>query len=74
LVYPYGGRPVRGAAELLAQAGYRIQCDIDIVARTQQQIGYVVISRRHIDGLAFDVPSRLAPFFDVRSVRDPART
>jgi hypothetical protein len=74
LVYPYGGRPVRGAAELLAQAGYRIQCDIDIVARTQEQGGYVVISRRHIDGLAFDVPSRLAPFFDVRSVREPART
>jgi hypothetical protein len=74
LVYPYGGRPVPGAAELLAQAGFQIQCDIDILARTDKHNGYLVISRRHVDGLAFDVPSRLAPFFDVQAVRDPART
>jgi hypothetical protein len=74
LVYPYGGRPVAGAAELLAAAGFRLQCDIDIVARTERRGAYTLMSRRHVDGLAFDVPKRLAPFFDVRTVRDPART
>jgi hypothetical protein len=74
LVYPYGGRPAPGAAALLAEAGYRIQCDIDVLPRDEQRAGYVLMSRRHIDGLAFAVPKRLAPFFDVQAVRDPART
>jgi hypothetical protein len=74
LVYPYGGRPVPGAADLLAEQGFDIQCDIDIVPRTEHRPGYTLMSRRHIDGLAFDVPARLAPFFDVRTVRDPVRT
>jgi hypothetical protein len=74
LVYPYGGRPVAGAADLLARSGFTIQCDIDILPRTEHHPAYTLMSRRHIDGLAFDVPKRLAPFFDVRNVRDPTRT
>jgi hypothetical protein len=74
LVYPYGGRPVAGAADLLAKNGFTIQCDIDIQPRDEHRPAYTLMSRRHIDGLAFDVPKRLAPFFDVRTVRDPART
>ncbi|MCU1591460.1 MAG: glycoside hydrolase/deacetylase [Frankiales bacterium] len=72
LVYPYGGRPVAGAAALLASAGFHLQLDIDIVPRTERRQGYTLMSRRHVDGLAFDVPARLAPFFDVQAVRDPA--
>lgn len=73
LIYPYGGRPVAAAADLLARQGFTIQCDIDILPRTEHRPAYTLMSRRHIDGLAFDVPKRLAPFFDVRRVRDPRR-
>ena len=35
--------------------------------------GAILMSRRHIDGYAFEAPSRQAPFFDVATVRDPLR-
>jgi len=73
LVYPYGARPAPAMMQRLAGEGFPIQLDIDVVAR-QEQIGAVTLmSRRHVDGLAFDVPERQRPFYDVATVRDPRR-
>lgn len=73
LVYPFGARPSQAVARQLRDAGFGIQEDIDIVARRVVRDGVVVMSRRHVDGLAFAAPERQAPFFDVAVVRDPAR-
>jgi Polysaccharide deacetylase len=73
LTYPFGARPDGVAVRRLVQAGYRIQCDIDIVARTTNMNGAIVMSRRHVDGFAFDVPHQQTGFYDVAAVRDPAR-
>lgn len=73
LVYPFGARPDDAGVRQLADAGYRIQLDIDIAARTVQGNGATVMSRRHVDGYAFEVPHRQAVFYDVSAVRDPAR-
>jgi len=73
LVYPYGARPAPSLMQQLAAAGFPIQLDIDVVAR-QEKVGAVTLmSRRHVDGLAFDVPERQRPFYDVAKVRDPRR-
>jgi hypothetical protein len=46
-------------------------CDIDSVARLKQADEVVVMSRRHIDGIAFAGQIKaLAPFFDVGTVQD----
>jgi hypothetical protein len=58
---------------VLRDAGFTIQLDIDIRAHRQNVDGVVVMSRRHVDGLAFANPRRLAQFLDVERVRDPAR-
>lgn len=73
LNYPFGARPDDAGVGQLADAGYRIQLDIDITARTVHGDGATVVSRRHVDGHAFEVPARQAPFYDVATVRDPAR-
>lgn len=73
LTYPYGSRPTSAGVRVLRRAGFDIQLDIDIRARHFVRQGVVIMSRRHIDGLAFEVPERLAPFFDVAAVRDPRR-
>jgi len=73
LVYPFGARPTDAGVRLLLDAGFGIQLDIDIVARRVVRDGAIIMSRRHVDGLAFDVPGRQAPFYDVATVRDPAR-
>jgi len=73
LVYPYGARPAPTVIADLAAAGYPIQLDIDITARRKHIGGATVMSRRHVDGLAFDVPERQRPFYDVATVRDPGR-
>jgi hypothetical protein len=73
LIYPFGARPGAAGRALLRDAGFRIQFDIDIVARRAAIDGVVVMSRRHIDGYAFAVPSALAKFFDVATVFDPNR-
>jgi hypothetical protein len=73
LVYPFGDRPSPAARQALLTAGFPIQLDIDVRARTVRAGGVTVMSRRHVDGLAFDAPQRLAPFFDVADVRDPQR-
>jgi hypothetical protein len=73
LIYPFGARPSAAGRAFLRDAGYRIQFDIDVRPRRLAVDGVVVLSRRHIDGYAFDAPRSLAPFFDVAAVRDPAR-
>jgi hypothetical protein len=73
LVYPYGARPSRTVVADLVEAGYPIQLDIDIIARQERIAGATVMSRRHVDGLAFDAPERQRPFYDVAAVRDPRR-
>lgn len=73
LVYPFGSRPTPAGRQLLLRRGFDIQFDIDIRPRRVVEDGVVVMSRRHVDGLAFQVPRRLAPFFDVGRVRDPVR-
>lgn len=73
LVYPYGARPAPAVISDLARAGYPIQLDIDITARRVRIGGATVMGRRHVDGLAFDVPERQRPFYDVEAVRDPRR-
>jgi peptidoglycan/xylan/chitin deacetylase (PgdA/CDA1 family) len=73
LVYPYGARPTASVVARLAAAGYVIQLDIDVVARQERVGGATLMSRRHVDGLAFDVPERQRPFYDVAKVRDPRR-
>ena len=61
------------AGRRLLDRGFNVQSDIDVRARRVVQDGVVVMSRRHIDGIAFQNPRRLAPFFDVNRVRDLAR-
>jgi hypothetical protein len=73
LVYPFGARPSPASRRVLRDAGFTIQVDIDVRARRALVDGVVLLSRRHVDGLSFQTPRRLAPFFDVASVRDPAR-
>jgi hypothetical protein len=73
LVYPFGSRPTAAVRRVLRDAGFTIQVDIDVRPQRTVRDGVTLLSRRHVDGLAFDVPSRLAPFFDVAAVRDPQR-
>ena len=73
LVYPFGSRPAPAVRRLLRDQGFTIQLDIDVRARHELVDGVVLMSRRHVDGLAFAVPSRLAPFFPVAEIRDPQR-
>ena len=70
-IYPFGARPPPTTLAMLRDQGYALLCDIDIVARLVHGDGVTIMSRRHIDGIAFGQPSsRLAPFFDVASVVD----
>jgi hypothetical protein len=73
LIYPYGMPPTDAGLRYLRDQGFRIQFDIDIQPRRVSRDGVIVMSRRHIDGIAFQNPKRLAPFFKVSQVRDPAR-
>ena len=75
-VYPFGAAPRPGSAtaRLLKDAGFTIQCSIDPVPRLIRADGITVMTRRHVDGIAFrDQARQLTPFFDVASVRDAAR-
>lgn len=73
LIYPFGSRPSAAGRKVLRDAGFTIQLDIDVHPAKYVIDGVTVMSRRHIDGLAFDSPRRLAKFFDVSAVRDPLR-
>jgi hypothetical protein len=73
LIYPFGARPTPAGLELLRDEGDQVQFDIDIRPRLVREDGVTVMSRRHIDGYAFEVPSQLRQFFSVAAVRDPLR-
>jgi hypothetical protein len=73
LVYPFGSRPTADGKRQLRDAGFSVQVDIDVRPQLLVRDGVTLMSRRHVDGIAFDHPARLEPFFDVSSVRDPAR-
>lgn len=72
-VYPFGaGFPVDSPKiDVLRSFGFTILCDIDIVPRLTRGNGVTIMTRRHVDGVAFaDAATRLAPFFDVSTVED----
>lgn len=74
-VYPFGAAPRPGSAAfaMLRDAGFTIQCDIGPTPRLVHLDGVSVMSRRHIDGIAFAQQAKgLAPFFDVARVIDRA--
>ncbi|GAB2988496.1 polysaccharide deacetylase family protein [Nocardioides montaniterrae] len=73
LVYPFGSRPSDAMAAALARSDFPIQMDIDVRATLRHVGPATIISRRHVDGLAFDAPGRQAPFYSVAAVRDPRR-
>ena len=73
LIYPFGSRPGAAGRAVLRDAGFVIQLDIDVRATRYDLDGVTIMSRRHVDGLAFAEPRRLAQFFQVSDVRDPAR-
>lgn len=68
LVYPYGDRPPPSVAGALAARGFRVQMDIDVRERVEQHDGWVLVSRRHVDGLALQA-HHLDDLVDVRVVR-----
>ena len=77
-IYAYGAAPPPGSpkVDFLRDQGFTIQCDIGPTARLVHVQGVDIMSRRHIDGIAFrDGVARLAPLFDVSKVEDvPARS
>ncbi len=74
-IYAYGAAPKPGSpkVDLLRDLGFTIQCDIDKVPRLVHADGVAVMSRRHIDGIAFaQQQANLAGLFDVATVEDTA--
>ena len=74
-IYAYGAAPKPGSpkVDLLRDLGFTIQCDIDKVPRLVHVDGVDVMSRRHIDGIAFaQQGANLAGLFDVTTVEDAA--
>jgi hypothetical protein len=70
-IYPFGANPTPATRTMLRDQGYNIQCNIDIAPSLTQVDGVTVMSRRHIDGIAFAQQRRsLAPLFDVDAVED----
>jgi hypothetical protein len=72
-VYPFGaGFPIDSPKiTVLRSFGFTILCDIDIVPRFTRGSGVTIMTRLHVDGVAFgDGAPRLAPFFDVSAVED----
>jgi hypothetical protein len=72
-VYPYGaGFPLDSPQiGVLRDFGFTILCDIDVVPRLTVGNGVTVMTRRHIDGVAFeDQRAALAQFFNVATVED----
>jgi hypothetical protein len=73
LIYPFGSRPTPAGMQLLRDQGFPIQFDIDIRPRLVHEYGVTVMSRRHVDGYAFQVPWQLRQFFSVARIIDPRR-
>jgi hypothetical protein len=75
-VYPFGASPPSESptVHMLRDAGFTIQCGIDVVPRVSRAGGVAFMSRRHIDGIAFAQQARaLAPFFEVTTIEDASR-
>jgi NAD(P)-dependent dehydrogenase (short-subunit alcohol dehydrogenase family) len=73
LIYPFGAVPSDAGIRQLARAGFTIQLDIDVTARLEHRDGAILMTRRHVDGYAFEAPRRQGPFYDVATVRDAQR-
>ena len=74
-IYPFGASPSPRSptVQMLQSEGFTILCNIDVVPRLIFVDGVAIMSRRHIDGIAFaDQARNLAPFFDVATVEDRA--
>jgi hypothetical protein len=74
-VYPFGAAPRLGSAIVayLRDAGFLIQCDINPQPRLGRSDGMVIMSRRHVDGIALRQQRRLlSPLFDTDTVQDRA--
>lgn len=74
-IYPFGaGLPIDSPKiDVLRSFGFTILCDIDIVPRFTRGNGVTIMTRLHVDGVAFeDGATRLAPFFNVTTVEDRA--
>ena len=74
-IYAYGAAPKPGSpkVDLLRDLGFTIQCDIDKVPRLVHVDGVDIMSRRHIDGIAFaQQGANLVGLFDVNAVVDTA--
>ena len=72
-IYPFGATPGPATKRVLLGEGYTIQCNIDAVPRLTQVDGVTLMSRHHVDGIAFSQQARtLAAFFDVGLVEDVA--
>ncbi len=72
-IYPFGATTGPGSPPVaqLRDAGYTIQCDIGPAPRLVHVAGTWIMSRRHIDGIAFRSQARnLASLFDVATVED----
>jgi peptidoglycan/xylan/chitin deacetylase (PgdA/CDA1 family) len=72
-VYPFGAEPPVSSATvaMLRANGFTLLCDIDIVPRLVHADGIVLMSRRHIDGLALEQQvKRLVRFFDATQIED----
>jgi hypothetical protein len=72
-IYPFGAQPppTSPVIPMLRTEGYRILCDIDVAPRLRHEDGVVVMSRRHIDGLALrQQHAALLPLFDTGTVID----
>lgn len=74
-IYPFGAAPPSGSAtvQMLRGLGFTVLCDIDAVPRLVRVDGVTIMSRRHIDGIAFAQEATvLAHLFDVSTVEDIA--
>ncbi|MFN8122360.1 MAG: polysaccharide deacetylase family protein [Thermoleophilia bacterium] len=73
-IYPYGAVPPDSVRAVLHRRfGFRIFCTIDVRPVLERSGGVVVMSRRHVDGLAFaGQRANLRRFFDVGDVEDLA--
>lgn len=73
-IYPFGAAPSAAGVRALRDLGFTVQLSIDPVPRLTRVDGVTVMTRRHVDGIAFrDQARSLQPFFDVASLVDPAR-
>lgn len=75
-IYPYGSRVWPGDPKFnaLLEAGFQILCAVGPSPNLQATPDYVIMDRRHVDGLALRTQrSLLQDLFDANEVIDPVR-